>query len=127
MKSIYILLFILISVFCVHAQDKASIPVSGNQSTSFIADYAVPDFSVNKVYPNPVKDKVTLEIQADQPGDIQLNLINILGSVVKQWEPVYLNGGDQKIKLDLSAFQAGVYFLRITKSNQVFTQILRKN
>lgn len=126
MKTIYTFLFLLLSIFFARAQNPVVTPASEAKSTSFETSLNEPDFSVNKVYPNPVKDKVTLEIQDGQPGDVQLSLINILGSVVKRWEPVYLNRGEQKIKLDLSSFQPGIYFLRLTKSNQVVTQILKK-
>lgn len=126
MRTIYTFLFLLLSVLLARAQDPVVSPVSETRNTSLASGYNAIVFSVNKVYPNPVRDKVTLEIQAGQPGDVQLSLINILGSVVKQWEPVYLNGGDQKIQLNLSSFQPGIYFLRLTKSNQVITQMLKK-
>ena len=126
MKTIYTFLFLLLSIFVVRAQDPVISPSPAAKNTFVIIGLNEPDFLVNKVYPNPVKDKVTLEIRAGQPGDVKLSLINILGSVVKQWEPVYLSGGDQKIKLDLSSFQSGIYFLRLTKSNQVVTQMLKK-
>lgn len=127
MKIIYTFLFLLLSVCISRGQDSGIIPTSASKNTASVIGLSEPDFSVNKVYPNPLKNKVTIEIQAGQPGDVKLSLINILGSVVKQWEPVYLNGGGQKIQLDLTAFPSGVYFLRMTKSNQVVTQILRKN
>lgn len=126
MRIIYTFLFIFSFIFCVQAQDAVLSPSSGSKNTSFTTGFTAVDFSINKIYPNPVKDKVTLDVQADQPGDVQLSLFNILGSVVKQWEPVYLTGGDQKIILDLTSFQPGIYFLRMNKSNQVVTQILKK-
>jgi hypothetical protein len=118
---------LLISILFVRAQDVAVLPISTAQGIMPASGMVATELSVGKVYPNPVKDKVTLELQTSRSGDVQLSLINILGSIVKQWSPAYLSSGSQKIVLDLSAFQPGIYFLRLTKSNQVVTQILKKN
>ena len=84
-------------------------------------------FSISKVYPNPVKDVVTIEIHSELSTPIQMSLINILGSEVKKWEPVNLNQGDQTFKIDLMSFKTGVYILKITSSGQVCTQVIKKN
>ncbi len=125
MKTYYTFLFILMSVLLGYGQDGT---FAAQKQTAFsVSKIPVSTFSVTKAYPNPVKDLVTVEVQSDQPGTIQLSLINILGTEVKKWEPLYLSGGDQKIKLDLSTFQSGIYFLRLTKADQVATQLLKKN
>ena len=125
MKIYYTFLIILMSALLGYGQDGTF----ATQKQNTFSDTKIPGstFSVTKAYPNPVKDFVSIELQSDQPGNVQLSLINILGSEIKKWEPMYLTGGDQKIKLDLSGFQTGVYFLRMTKSNQVITQVLKKS
>jgi len=95
---------------------SVSILVTDNQS-----------FSISKVYPNPVKDVVTIEIHSELSSPIQMSLINILGAEVKKWEPVNLNQGDQTFKIDLMSFKMGVYFLKIVGSGQVCTQVIKKN
>lgn len=82
--------------------------------------------SVNKAYPNPVKDVVTIELQSQNSGNIQMSLFNILGTEVKKWEPYLIQSGEQKIKLDLSFLKSGIYFLKISKSDQTVTQVLKK-
>lgn len=84
-------------------------------------------FSIEKVYPNPVKDFVTVELQSEESGELQISLINILGTEVKKWDNFFLNQGSQKLQLDLSQFKVGVYILRITKQGMVKTQVLKKN
>ena len=84
-------------------------------------------FSLSKIYPNPVKDIVTVELQATVAGDIQVILYNILGVQVKAWDSIYLSQGDQQIKLDLSLIKSGVYILKITQSGKVCSQIVKKS
>jgi hypothetical protein len=84
-------------------------------------------FSINKVYPNPVKDFVTVELQSEVTGTIQVSLFNILGTEVKKWETQSLFNGEQKLRLDLSQLKSGIYILKINKKGLVRTQVLKKN
>lgn len=121
MRALFTLLLILTIGISSYAQ-KATF-TSLKAGTGSDAQY----FSIDKVYPNPVKDLITLDLQSAQPGTIQVTLINILGTEVKKWNELYLNQGEQKIKLDLSEFKSGVYILKIVKQDQVRTQVLKKN
>lgn len=119
MKTIYI--FLLISFFCFggyaqKAAAQASVAISENSS-----------FSINKVYPNPVRDFVTVELRSEDFGTIQVSLINILGSEVKKWDGLSLSSGDQKLKFDISTLKAGMYFLKIRKAEEVKTHVIKKN
>lgn len=119
MKTIYT--FLLIMVFCLGSYAQKSVP----QPSVPIAENS--SFSINKVYPNPVKDFVIVEIRSEDAGTMQVSLINVLGSEVKKWESSNLFQGDQKIKFDLGTIKSGVYFLKMVKSGQVKTLILKKN
>ena len=125
MKTLFTFLFILSIGISSYAQKITSSNLKAGTVSEKISD--TQSFSIDKVYPNPVKDLITLELQSTQPGAIQVTLINILGTEVKKWEEFYLNQGDQKLKLDLSQFKSGVYILKIVKQNQVKTQVLKKN
>lgn len=118
MKTIYTFLLIMAFGFVGYAQKPALQPSVNATETSF---------SINKVYPNPVKDFVTVELQSEVTGTIQVSLFNILGTEVKKWETQSLYNGDQKIKLDLSQLKTGVYILKINKQGLVRTQVLKKN
>jgi hypothetical protein len=85
-----------------------------------------PSLTISKVYPNPVKEKVNIIFKSDKSGDVQIALINILGSVVKTWEPFFVSAGERSTSLDLSEIKSGVYVLKITRANQVATQLLKK-
>lgn len=126
MKTIFTFLFIFFIGFVTFAQ-KAT---STYQKAGIIADKVMIDaqaFSIEKVYPNPVKDLLTIDLRSAVSGSIEVSLINILGSEVKRWDQFSLSKGDQKLKLDLSQFKSGMYILKITQQGQARTQILKKN
>ena len=119
MKTFFTFILILIVSISSHAQKSGTLALGAFVTTQ--------PFSIEKAYPNPVKDVVTIDLQCDKSGDVQVSLINILGNEVKRWDNFFLNPGDQKLKIDLSQFKSGVYILRITKKGQTKTQILKKN
>lgn len=119
MKTIYTFLLILALGFVGYAQKPALQPSITATETS--------TFFINKVYPNPVKDFVTVELQSELTGTIQVSLFNILGTEVKKWETQSLFNGDQKLRLDFSQLKTGVYILKINKQGLVRTQVIKKN
>jgi len=119
MKTLYIFLLFVFSFSVGFAQ---STPKADQKQTTSLTQV----FSLAKVYPNPVKDLVTLNFHSDQSGEIQIRLYNILGTEVKKWEPTFIGAGDQKLELDLSTFKTGVYILKCTKADQIATQVLKK-
>ncbi len=84
-------------------------------------------FSITRMYPNPVKDFVIIEFYSPDASTVQASLINILGTEVKKWESSPISKGEQKLKLDLSFLKTGVYFLKISSSGRVVTQVMKKN
>ena len=126
MKTIVTFLFLLITVISCFSQKAANTDQKNGKLVSVLMTDNQ-SFTISKVYPNPVKDAVTIEIHSELSAPIQMSLINILGTEVKKWEPVNLNQGDQSFKIDLMSFKMGVYFLKIVGSGQVFTQVLKKN
>ena len=126
MKTIYTFLLILLISISSYAQKETTV----NKKTGMLTSGITSDtqtFSINKVYPNPVKDFVTIELQSELSGAVKVSLFNILGSEVKKWDEFFLNVGDQKLKIDLSSIINGVYILKISMSDQVRTQLLKKS
>lgn len=126
MKRLFTFLFILTIGLSTYAQK----PTGASQKTIAFADKVAIDaqsFSIDKVYPNPVKDYITVDLRSATSGPIEVSLINILGTEVKKWDNFTVNQDEQKLKLDLTEFKSGVYILRVTKQDQVRTQVLKKN
>lgn len=125
MKTFFTVLLILLFASTNYAQKTvSSIQKTGSQPSVSVAGSQL--FSINKVYPNPAKDFITIELQSDRSGALQISLINILGVEVKNWEGLFLDQGEQKFRIDLTSIKTGVYFLRISQSDQVRTQVLKK-
>lgn len=125
MKTFFTFILILI----IGVSSYAQTPTIAHQKTGTVTDKITTDaqaFSIHKVYPNPVKDLLTVDLQSAVSGAIQVSLINILGTEVKKWDEFSLSQGDQKLKLDLSQFNSGMYILKIVQQGQVRTQVLKK-
>ncbi|MFY9153114.1 MAG: T9SS type A sorting domain-containing protein [Prolixibacteraceae bacterium] len=122
--------FTLFLILFVSGICQAQIPNKNNENSASSISVEIAEnqsFTISKIYPNPVKESVLVEIQLKQSDFLQVKLFNILGTEVKNWEPMYLAMGDQKFKLDLSAIKTGVYILRFKNSNFTFSQVIRKN
>jgi len=125
MKTFFTFLLLFFIEFGSYSQQT----ISANAKSGSLTDKISPEaqtFNIDKVYPNPVKDLLTVELGSGISGEIQVSLINILGTEVKKWDDFFLSQGDQKLKLDLSQFRSGIYILKIVKQNQVRTQVLKK-
>lgn len=118
MKTIFTFILVLFLVTVNYAQKpNVQIPLTTSE---------IRTFTINKIFPNPVKDYVNVDLRLEEAGSVQISLISIIGTEVKKWENVQLNQGEQILKLDLSGFQNGMYFLKIAKSGQVKSLGLKK-
>ncbi len=126
MKIVFIILFtatFLMSGFAQNAGGTISKSSNINSGSTLSQQLLV----VEKVYPNPVKDLVYVDIQSKTASPVLINLYNILGTEVKKWESVELHEGTQKIKLDISELKSGLYILKFSTSGQTYSQMVKKN
>jgi hypothetical protein len=126
MKAILTIIFLFVLNLGSYAQFK---PSSNQKDGVLISGMIVENqsFVIKKIFPNPVKDLVTIDIKIVSSGNIQINLYNILGSEVKKFEPIFLSEGDQQFQLDLSMLKQGIYILKVNMSGQVLSQIVKKS
>ncbi len=69
------------------------------------------------IYPNPAIEKLTLEL-INMPGNTSIiSIYNITGSVVFNTKL-----SSEVIEIDISAFDAGLYFIKVNSGNRTFTQ-----
>ena len=68
------------------------------------------------VYPNPSSGDAVLEFQSELPFSSKLQLFNALGELKSEKE-LSLHQGENKIKLDLNGFAAGLYYVSIRYGN----------
>ena len=69
------------------------------------------------VYPNPVRDELTISIEANQSSEGQLNLFNINGQLLRT-ESIYIKPGQQQFSHQLEkALPAGIYQVSVLLEN----------
>ena len=69
------------------------------------------------LYPNPVKDKLQILLQADAGISVQMYLFDAAGKILVQQQTTAI-GGTQKETLNLSGFASGVYALKIVMKDK---------
>ncbi|MCX6304256.1 MAG: T9SS type A sorting domain-containing protein [Bacteroidetes bacterium] len=72
------------------------------------------------IYPNPVSNELTLTIKGNE-RQLALTLSNANGQVVYSEKLVNITSDYQK-KLDVSRFARGIYFLKLSGNDRVFTE-----
>lgn len=78
------------------------------------------------MYPNPVKEKLTVEFQVKNQGDMIIKVYDILGNEVVKKDVFMSNSGLNKIIFDLSELRAGIYILKAVKETHVVSIRIKK-
>ncbi len=63
-----------------------------------------------KLYPNPSKNKVVLQLNGFKAGMAQLQIINDKGNVVRKEDRLLVNGNEEVVMF--FSLQAGIYFVK---------------
>jgi len=77
------------------------------------------------VFPNPVRDKLTISINADKASDGQLIITDMSGKAVYN-RAVKLLDGNTIVPVELNAISAGSYLLKIQLKDEVIIQKFNK-
>ena len=77
------------------------------------------------VQPNPTAGQAQLTATFEQPVDVQLELVNLLGQ--RLWTTSVERTASLTQEVDLSAFADGIYLVRLTVAGQTMTRKLVKN
>ena len=81
-------------------------------------EYSTPQFSL---YPNPSKDKVTLEFEAGETPE-SITIYNLQG---KEMEHEIMPS--LKTELNISSFPKGMYLIKVSSGNNFSTQLFQKD
>ncbi len=71
-----------------------------------------------KAYPNPAGEAITLEYNLSAGGDVAIDLINIQGAKSKRLVNSSQTEGNQKLSIDLSTIENGIYLIKITQGQK---------
>jgi hypothetical protein len=61
-------------------------------------------------YPNPCRNKVSLQVTAFQPGMVAIKIMDIGGNILKEESRLLINGDDEEIVL-FFFLPTGIYFV----------------
>jgi hypothetical protein len=83
------------------------------------------------VFPNPTRDELNIRISLPSSSELTIKLLNSLGEEQKFYSSDKLQSGINLLKMDLSTFPPGIYFLNISagsgdqQQNQFFKVIVQ--
>jgi hypothetical protein len=75
-----------------------------------------------RVFPNPAKDKATVEFTLDKPGLIHTKVYDLPGNCIMEMEPVEFQTGMNKTDINVSGLNQGLYFVEISVNGHRNTQ-----
>ncbi len=96
---------------------------TGTGLLSVISNAGVPrKFSLGQNYPNPFNPSTDITFSLDRPGDMSLDIYNILGQLVNRVASGYKSAGSYSYDVNMDAFASGVYFYTLRQGANVITR-----
>jgi hypothetical protein len=71
------------------------------------------------VYPVPFYDEVTLTFEVDKTGEVEVNLLDLNGRILKNLVTDKLYAGTAKFTMSLNELPKGTYYIQIQKNHQI--------
>lgn len=103
----------------------AATSVSQVSSESNLLNDSTDIFQNLEIYPNPVRDKVTIRFELTTSTPVSLQVFNLIGKQIltQSIEPFQ---GSIEHSLNLSSYPSGVYILRLEAPQKTLVQRLSK-
>jgi len=79
-----------------------------------------------KLYPNPVKNSATVEVNLETASKVKAQLISRDGKILLNTDKGLLNEGTQQFYINTQTIAKGSYILRITIGDKTYSQLLVK-
>jgi len=78
------------------------------------------------IWPNPVNDMISIDVETIEPVDIEVQLTDIYGNML-QYSNELMVSGKLLISYDVSAYSDGIYFISIRSKNGIIGKKIIKN
>jgi hypothetical protein len=65
-------------------------------------------------YPNPVRETLNIELEAEQEGQMSMDLVDMRGISVLKLSQINVQAGWNKENIDVSGLAPGIYMLKVT-------------
>lgn len=113
MKKIILLLVTFLEIYGGFAQ---GIPSVRTADTAKIINTALPKAAV-KLYPNPAKNKVELEVKGFEPGLVQVQIYNVSGKAVRNDSRLLFSGNENMVVM--FSLTPGIYFVVLKQKDKL--------
>jgi hypothetical protein len=82
------------------------------------------DLAISKlgIHPNPTSGNINVNFELEQSENVTIEVLDLLGKSVSVQNFGTLVSGAQKLNMDLSDLNSGIYFVKINAGNKVTTQ-----
>lgn len=87
----------------------------------FISENRTKDFNID-IYPNPVSSQSWIAYNLSDKSKVQISLFDLSGQEIKKILENKQQQGKQKIQLDASSMQPGIYLVVIQVNDQLFSE-----
>ncbi|MCP4632061.1 MAG: T9SS type A sorting domain-containing protein [candidate division Zixibacteria bacterium] len=77
---------------------------------------------LNQNYPNPFNAQTNVSFNLIVPGNVQLDIYNMMGQKVETLVDGYLKAQPYEISWDASEYSSGIYFYKLATNNQTLTK-----
>ncbi|MEP7256087.1 MAG: T9SS type A sorting domain-containing protein [Ferruginibacter sp.] len=116
----FVLLFFTFSGICfAFAQKPAETlqPDSSGKSTPLNDSFIKKEKPFIKLFPNPARNKVEVEIKGFEPGLIKIQIINSTGTVLRDDKRLVFVGNETIILM--FSIEPGIYFLAVKQNKKL--------
>ena len=90
-------------------------------STTGIETSVVNATNNHSVSPNPFSSTTTLEFNLSETKNVSISITDVMGRIVKPIQTKYLQQGNNKIEINLSELNHGIYFCKINSTENSLT------
>ena len=78
------------------------------------------------MYPNPVKDVATIELNLEASSKVKAQLVSRDGKILLNVDKGVLNEGTQQFYINTQSIAKGSYILRVTIGDKTYSRLLIK-
>jgi Secretion system C-terminal sorting domain len=115
MKKIVILLLTFLGICSGYAQNPS---VSDTMTVKKItSDSLLKEKAVVKLYPNPAKNKVELQVTGFEPGLVQVQIFNVSGKAVRNDSRLLFSGNENVVVM--FSLSPGIYFVVLKQKDKL--------
>ena len=99
---------------------------TSNGGATFITSESeiISGFKLNQNYPNPFNASTIISFDIIKSGDYKLEIFNSLGQVIEKYSYPSQKQGSRKLSFNGSKLSSGIYFYRLTGTNNSITKTM---